>query len=67
MQVAMEIEDDFDGVIYTRGNFYDKNSPCFVDSNEQRGQKSFSIKFPLNKCNTIKVKSKNISMEFYYH
>ncbi|XP_044268064.1 cuticlin-1 [Tribolium madens] len=54
MLVALETDEDFDGVIYTRGNFHDKTSACFLDPGPKRGQRSFSIKFPLDQCNTQK-------------
>ncbi|CAH1367949.1 hypothetical protein MTP99_009352 [Tenebrio molitor] len=53
MLIELKTEEDFDGVIYTRGSFYDKNSPCFLDPATSK-RRSFSIKFPLDQCNTQK-------------
>lgn len=55
MLIELKTEEDFDGVIYTRGSFYDKNSPCFLDPATSK-RRSFSIKFPLDQCNTQKVR-----------
>lgn len=70
MLVALETEKDFDGVIYTRGNFTDKNSACFLDSSSKRGKKSFSLKFPLDQCNTKKAYYKkmfcNTILQIYF-
>lgn len=55
MHVDLETDEDFSGVIYTRGSFHDKSQPCFLDPGHKRGQRSFTIKFPLNKCKTQKV------------
>ncbi|KAJ3656082.1 hypothetical protein Zmor_015183 [Zophobas morio] len=54
MVVKLETEEDFEGVIYTRGSFSDKKSSCFLDPGYRKGQRSFSIKFPLDECNTHK-------------
>lgn len=55
MHVDLETEDDFSGVIYTRGSFHNRESPCFLDPGHKRGQRSFSINFPLDRCKTLKV------------
>lgn len=60
MVVELETENEFLGVIYTRGNFYDKEPPCFFDTGEKRGQTSFKMKIPFNKCNT-----KEVGIEYY--
>ncbi|XP_069699334.1 cuticlin-1 isoform X2 [Periplaneta americana] len=49
MQVDVETDDDFDGVIYTRGSYHNREAPCFLDP---RGGRSFSLKFPLSQCHT---------------
>ncbi|PSN32168.1 hypothetical protein C0J52_22375 [Blattella germanica] len=49
MQVDVETDQDFDGVIYTRGSYHNREPPCFLDP---RNGRSFSLKFPLSKCQT---------------
>ncbi|KAJ9594223.1 hypothetical protein L9F63_014383 [Diploptera punctata] len=49
MQVDVETDQDFSGVIYTRGSFHNRKPPCFLDPREGR---SFSLKFPLSQCQT---------------
>ena len=55
MQVDVETDQDFGGVIYTRGSYHNKQPPCFLDP---RSGRSFSLKFPLSQCQT-KLVSKN--------
>lgn len=57
MSVDLETENDFSGVIYTRGSFHDKQAPCYFDPGNMRGQRSFSIRFPLDKCKTLQVRT----------
>lgn len=52
MHVKLETENDFTGVMYTRGNFYDQKEPCFVRPQISRGVRSLSMRFPFNECNT---------------
>lgn len=54
MQVDLVTEGDFSGVIYTRGSFHKKQPPCFINPGEESGR-SFSMKFPLDKCQTLHV------------
>jgi hypothetical protein len=49
MQVDVETDQDFGGVIYTRGSYHNKKPPCFLDP---RSGHSFSLKFPLSQCQT---------------
>ncbi|XP_071451859.1 uncharacterized protein [Hetaerina americana] len=49
IQVDVETEEDFSGVIYTRGSFHKRKPPCFMDP---LGGKSFSLRFPLDQCRT---------------
>lgn len=55
MHIDLVTENDFSGVIYTRGSFHDKETPCYLDPGYKRGQRSFSIHFPLDRCKTLKV------------
>lgn len=59
MVVDLETDEEFLGVIYTRGSFYDKKSPCFFDTGDKRGQTSFRMKIPFDKCNTKQVGMKH--------
>ncbi|KAJ8917420.1 hypothetical protein NQ315_005466 [Exocentrus adspersus] len=54
MVVDLETEDEFQGIIYTRGSFYSKETPCFQDIDDERAQKLFKIEIPFDKCDTIK-------------
>lgn len=54
MQVDVITEEDFDGVIYTRGSFHKKQPPCFLDPGPSEGR-SFSMKIPLDQCQTLQV------------
>lgn len=49
MQVDVETDQDFSGVIYTRGSYHNREPPCFLDP---RSGRSFSLKFPLSHCHT---------------
>jgi hypothetical protein len=49
MQVDVETDQDFGGVIYTRGSYHNRKPPCFLDP---RAGRSFSLKFPLSQCQT---------------
>jgi len=55
MQVDVETEQDFGGVIYTRGSYHNRQPPCFLDPHNGR---SFSLKFRLSQCHT-KLVSEN--------
>ncbi|KAL3283633.1 hypothetical protein HHI36_006772 [Cryptolaemus montrouzieri] len=54
MTVTLETDVDFSGVLYTRGNFYDKKFPCFIDTTNSENKRNFSMKFSLRECNTKK-------------
>lgn len=60
MDVTVDMEANFDGVIYTRGNFYKRDPNCFIDA--QRGR-TFRMSVPLDKCN---VKSVSIDTATFY-
>ncbi|KAE8741768.1 hypothetical protein FOCC_FOCC012716 [Frankliniella occidentalis] len=49
MLVEVEMEDDFDGVLYTRGAFHSQEKPCFLDA---RGGRNFTLSLPFTRCNT---------------
>ncbi|XP_073985151.1 uncharacterized protein [Rhodnius prolixus] len=48
MSIQIEMEDDFTGVLYIKGNYLNKKFPCFVDVNS--GTK-FKMKIPFDQCN----------------
>lgn len=41
------MEDSFQGVVYTRGSFHQKNTACFRDA---KGGKDFALKFAYDDC-----------------
>ncbi|XP_067006621.2 uncharacterized protein [Anabrus simplex] len=49
MEVSLETEEDFSGVIYTRGSFHKREPPCYLDPAQGR---NFSLRFALDQCNT---------------
>ncbi|XP_058454767.1 uncharacterized protein LOC131432478 [Malaya genurostris] len=51
MRIELKTEEDFDGVMYTRGSFYKQSEPCFVKP--KRAGKSLEMKFNLDQCQTI--------------
>ncbi|KAL9698593.1 hypothetical protein quinque_002034 [Culex quinquefasciatus] len=51
MRVELKTEEDFDGVMYTRGSFYKQSEPCFVKP--KRAGKTLEMKFNLDQCQTI--------------
>lgn len=53
MEVDVELEDDFDGVLYTRGAFYSQKEPCFLDA---KGGRNFTLRLPFAQCNTRNVR-----------
>ncbi|XP_065172496.1 uncharacterized protein [Atheta coriaria] len=52
MHIKLETDEDFDGVIYTRGSFHDKDSACYLDADSIREKRSFNMSFDLDKCQT---------------
>ncbi|KAK9504082.1 hypothetical protein O3M35_010504 [Rhynocoris fuscipes] len=53
MQIDVEMENDFSGVLYIKGSYSSKKFPCFLDVNS--GTK-FNMKIPFNQCN---IENKN--------
>ncbi|XP_063224775.1 uncharacterized protein LOC134532286 [Bacillus rossius redtenbacheri] len=49
MQVEVRTQEDFSGVIYTRGSYNKKDTPCFLDP---RAGRDFSLRIPLGQCHT---------------
>ncbi|XP_044752062.1 uncharacterized protein LOC123311978 isoform X2 [Coccinella septempunctata] len=67
MILTIETDEDFTGVIYTRGNFYDKNFPCFVDAAKSENKRNFTMKFNLRECNTKKRKDRYLNTLVLQH
>ena len=51
MVVEVNMEDDFDGIIYTRGSFMSKPKGCFYDAEDGT---SHTLKIPFDKCDVKK-------------
>lgn len=49
MAFVIRLEEDFEGVIYTRGSFHTRRGPCFLDAS---GGKEFALKFSYKDCST---------------
>ena len=47
MVVEVNMEEDFEGIIYTRGSFMSKPKGCFYDAEEGTGH---TLKIPFDKC-----------------
>ncbi|XP_053948760.1 uncharacterized protein LOC128857161 [Anastrepha ludens] len=53
MNVMLETEKPFTGVMYTRGSFYKQTAPCFVKPITQSAL-SLEMNFQLDQCQTLK-------------
>lgn len=55
--VNVTLEKDFEGVVYARGSYNDKKSPCFKrhDQNMLQADEKLmiSMMIPFNKCHTV--------------
>ncbi|KAG0725096.1 hypothetical protein GWK47_000451 [Chionoecetes opilio] len=49
MAFVIRLEEDFEGVVYTRGSFHTGHGPCFLDAS---GGKEFALKFSYKDCST---------------
>ena len=52
MAFVVTMDEDFDGVIYTRGSFHRKDSNCFLDA---KGGVDFALKIPYDDCGSKHV------------
>lgn len=52
MIVKLETDQEFTGVMYTKGNFYDQSEPCFASTKQKRGSRNLSMRFTFEQCNT---------------
>ena len=50
MSVSINLEETFEGIFYTRGNYRDGEPPCFFDA--EKGVNKVSLDIPYNGCNT---------------
>lgn len=66
MILTIETDEDFSGVIYTRGSFYDKNYPCFLNTANSQSKRNFTMKFNLRECNTKKVSVFSLIIDVLY-
>lgn len=53
MHVELETEENFTGVMYTRGSFYKQTAPCFVKAKPGKASRSLKMNFPIDQCQTI--------------
>lgn len=67
MTLTIETDEDFTGVIYTRGSFYDKNYPCFLNAAKSENRRNFTMKFNLRECNTKKKKDRYLNTLVLQH
>lgn len=51
MNVMLETEKPFTGVMYTRGSFYKQSAPCFVKPNNSNARQ-LEMNFQLDQCQT---------------
>lgn len=58
MHIELETEDDFTGVMYTRGSFYKQDGPCFV--RPKRVGRKLSMSFGLDQCQTVKNNEEDV-------
>ncbi|XP_055852454.1 uncharacterized protein LOC129916488 isoform X2 [Episyrphus balteatus] len=52
MKIMLETEQDFTGVMYTRGSFYKQSAPCFVKSEKSSNMRSLEMNFNFDQCQT---------------
>lgn len=64
MHVQLETESDFDGVMYTKGSFYEQSEPCFVKPKIGKSSRSLAMRFSLDQCQTIQVSLNSFSYKY---
>lgn len=57
MAFVVTLEEEFEGVVYTRGSFHTRRGPCFLDAS---GGKQFALKFGYKDCGTKYVSRSSI-------
>lgn len=58
MHIELQTEENFTGVMYTRGSFYKQDGPCFV--RPQRVGRTLSMSFGLDQCQTVKNNAEDV-------
>lgn len=53
MRIELVTEENFNGVMYTRGSFYKQTDPCFVRPASIHGDKSLTMNFSFDQCQTL--------------
>lgn len=53
MRIELVTEENFNGVMYTRGSFYKQTDPCFVRPASIRGDKTLTMNFSFDQCQTL--------------
>uniref|UniRef100_A0A182Q2Z2 ZP domain-containing protein n=1 Tax=Anopheles farauti TaxID=69004 RepID=A0A182Q2Z2_9DIPT len=51
MRIELKTEEDFQGVMYTRGSYYKQTKPCFVKP--ERAGRTLEMNFNLDQCQTV--------------
>lgn len=51
MRIELKTEEDFQGVMYTRGSYYKQTKPCFI--RPERAARTLEMKFNLDQCQTV--------------
>jgi len=54
MNVVLETEKPFTGVMYTRGSFYKQTAPCFMKPSSNQGSRTMEMNFQLDQCQTLR-------------
>ncbi|KAH8417389.1 hypothetical protein KR222_010156 [Zaprionus bogoriensis] len=54
MNIMLETEKPFTGVMYTRGSFYKQTAPCFMKPSATQGTRTLEMNFQLDQCQTLK-------------
>ncbi|XP_037725871.1 uncharacterized protein LOC119557252 isoform X1 [Drosophila subpulchrella] len=54
MNVVLETEKPFTGVMYTRGSFYKQTAPCFMKPSSNQGARTMEMNFQLDQCQTLR-------------
>lgn len=59
MHLELETQDEFTGVMYTRGSFYKQDGPCFVRPRSRLTRK-LSMNFTLDQCQTVRTNEEEV-------
>lgn len=53
MEIELVTEENFNGILYTRGSYHKQTKPCFVKQNLKKGSKTIAMKFNFDQCQTL--------------